>query len=186
MVDLNKVLKEHEIWIKSYGMKGKRANLSRANLSGANLSGANLSRADLSGANLFRADLSGANLSGANLSEANNLPYIPMVCPDKGAYTGYKKCKGGYIVTLTIPASAKRSSASGRKCRANKAKVKSIEREDGKPCDVTVVYSNYDDKFAYEVGKIVAVKNFDDNRWNECAPGIHHFMNKQEAINYQI
>ena len=26
--------------------------------------------------------------------------------------------------------------------------------------------------------------NFDDDRWRECAPGIHFFMNKENALNY--
>ena len=25
---------------------------------------------------------------------------------------------------------------------------------------------------------------FDTNRWNECAPGIHFFITRQEAVNY--
>ena len=52
------------------------------------------------------------------------------------------------------------------------------------PADVDVVYSNYDSSFAYRVGEIVSVDNFDTNRWNECAPGIHFFITRQEAVDY--
>ena len=35
-----------------------------------------------------------------------------------------------------------------------------------------------------ELNATVEVDNFCENRWNECAPGIHFFINRQEAINY--
>ena len=69
------------------------------------------------------------------------------------------------------------------KCRCDKAKVLDIENiKTG--LKVMEVRSNYDSKFIYRVGEIVSVDNFDDDRWNECAPGIHFFMNKESAINY--
>ena len=46
------------------------------------------------------------------------------------------------------------------------------------------VSSNYDPEFIYKVGRVVAVEDFDDNRWNECSSGIHFFVNKENAINY--
>lgn len=27
---------------------------------------------------------------------------------------------------------------------------------------------------------------FDDNRWRECAPGIHFFMDRQDAVEYEF
>jgi len=73
---INEIIKKHELWVKSEGKTGTRANLYGANLYGADLSGADLSGADLFeanlyGANLYGADLSGADLSGADLSGAN-------------------------------------------------------------------------------------------------------------------
>ena len=143
-------------------------------------------RAYLIGADLSRADLTGADLSRADLTGAINVSYIPMACPDEGEYTAYKKVRGDYIVVLYIPSDAKRSSAFGRKCRCDRAYVIRIENSDGSVADVSTVYSSYDDSFSYSVGKTVTVENFDDNRWNECAPGIHHFMNRQEAIDYDL
>lgn len=127
-----------------------------------------------------------ADLRGADLRGATNVPYVPMTCPDEGEYTAYKKVRGDYIVVLSIPSDAKRSSASGRKCRCNKANVIRIENLDGSVTDVSTVYSSYDDSFKYKVGETVTVENFDTDRWNECAPGIHHFMNRQEAVNYTL
>ena len=164
------------------------ANLRDANLSGANLRYANLRYADLSGANLSYAnlryaDLSGANLSYANLRDAEEVPYIPMVCPEEGDFIGWKRA-GDKIVKLHIPQDALRSSATTRKCRCNKAEVVEIYNIDGTIADERIVSSSYVSSFTYEVGKTVEVQDFDTNRWKECTRGIHFFINRQEAINY--
>lgn len=128
-----------------------------------------------------------ANLCNANLRGAENVPYIPMVCPEEGDFIGWKKAevKGkNVIVKLKIPASAKRSSATSRKCRCNKAKVLEIYNLDGTVTEERKCYSNYNDDFIYEVGKTVKVDDFNNDRWNECSQGIHFFINRQEAINY--
>ena len=98
-------------------------------------------------------------------------------------FIGFKKAPG-YIVVLEIPEDAKRLSATGRKCRCNKAKVLEIQNIDGTKANVTKVVSGYDSNFVYEVGKTVSVDNFCDDRWQECSPGIHFFINRQEAVNY--
>jgi hypothetical protein len=46
------------------------------------------------------------------------------------------------------------------------------------------IESNWDNNFIYKVGKTIEVKNFDENRWNECSAGIHFFMTFDEAKNY--
>ena len=74
--ELDKILENHKLWLKTNGEQGEKANLSYANLSSAdlrsaNLRSANLSSADLSYANLRSADLSSADLSYANLSYAD-------------------------------------------------------------------------------------------------------------------
>jgi hypothetical protein len=165
------------------------ADLTGADLSGADLYRANLTDADLTGANLYKADLTGANLIRANLTDANliraDLSYS-IACPEKGSFVGFKKVRGGYIVELEIPEDALRCSATSRKCRCDKAKVIAITNEDGSPSGVKTVYSKYDISFAYTVGEIVSVDNFDHDRWHECAPGIHFFITRQEAVNYYI
>lgn len=163
------------------------AELVRAYLSGADLSGADLGNANLGGADLGYADLSGANLSGANLwhtdlSCVKNL-FFPIACPEKGSFIAFKKA-GFYIVELFIPSNAKRCSATSRKCRCSKAKVISITTLSGDATTITEVHSTYDPNFIYKLGEYVEVKNFDDNRWNECSTGIHFFITRQEAVNY--
>ena len=208
-MDLKKILDEHLLWLNGEG--GSRADLRGANLFGANLSdadlpgadlscadlpgadlsGANLRDADLSGANLRGADLSGANLRNANLSGASmdqmiwdiHTVFYPLQCPDSGSYIGYKKASG-LVVELEIPADARRSSATSRKCRASKAKVLSITDINGNPAGGQVK-SNYDPDFVYTIGETVEVSDFDDDRWNECSTGIHHFITRAEAVIYE-
>ena len=176
-----------------------RANLSRVDLSGANLFGAdlfgaNLSGADLSRANLSRVDLSGANLTGANLTGAlnidtllwdSNTAFYPLQCPQTGTYTAYKKASN-LIVELEIPYDALRSSAASRKCRASKAKVISITDLEGRPAGDRVL-SDYacSPKIEYIVGQTIEIPNFDTNRWRECAPGIHHYITREEAVKHE-
>ena len=176
--ELKKVLELHKKWLNDE--KGG----ARANLCGADLREANLWGADLRGANLREANLWGANLREANLWEAKNIPFIPLVCPEKGEFIAFKKCSG-YIVELLIPADAKRCSATTRKCRASYAKVLSITTLAGEPVNTdSVTNSKYSPNIVYKVGEFVYPDEFDDNRWNECSHGIHFFINRQEAVEY--
>ena len=185
--ELQEILDKHKKWLNDED-GGERADLSDANLRGAYLIGANLRGADLSDANLrgaylSDADLSDAYLIGANLIGAKNIPFIPYACPDTGSFIGYKKANG-YIVELEILSDARRCSATGRKCRCDKAKVLSIQNMDGSVADITEVASSYNCNFVYKVGEIVEEPQFNEDRWNECSEGIHFFINRQEAVEY--
>ena len=161
------------------------AFLRDASLWNANLWCADLRDADLRDANLKYAILEGANLSGADLSGAKINFHI--ACPEKGSFIAFKKAGynyNNYIVELLIPEDARRCSATSRKCRCDKAKVLSITKIDGTSDGVDTVYSIYDETFAYKIGETVEVKDFDDNRWNECSTGIHFFLTRQEAVEY--
>ena len=166
-----------------------KANLSKANLTGANLTGADLFEANLSGANLFAANLSGGNLSKAlnidTLSWDSNTAFYPLQCPETGTYTAYKKANN-LIVELEIPYDALRSSATSRKCRASKARVISITDLAGHPAGDRVL-SDYahSPKIEYIVGQTIEIPNFDTNRWHECAPGIHHYITREEAVKHE-
>ena len=165
-----------------------RANLSEADLRGANIYGADLSEADLRGANLSEADLRGANIRGANLeyidlSKAKNVPFIPMTCPESGSFIGWKKA-GDKIIKLEILEYSRRSSSTGRKCRCDKAKVLAIENIDGTDSGLKEICSDHDSSFIYKIGEIVEEPNFCTDRFIECAPGIHFFINRGEAIEY--
>ena len=176
--ELNEILRNHKHWLREDADGWERM---RADLTGANLTRADLYGAILTGAILTRADLTGANLTGADLTRADL--YVPMACPDTGEFVGWKKASG-LIVKLKITEDADRSSATGRKCRCNKAEVLELQNLDGSKADVCSVSSSRDRNFVYTVGAVVEVTDFDKNRWNECAAGIHFFINRQEAVNY--
>lgn len=112
--ELKEILRKHKLWLENSDQQGAE-----------------------------RANLSCANLSCANLSGAKNVPFIPYACPDFGAFIGYKKAQG-LIVELEILSDAKRVSATGRKCRCDKAKVLSIQKIDGTPSMLTSVASDID------------------------------------------
>ena len=156
------------------------ANLRDANLRDADLRGANLCDADLRGANLRDADLRGADLRGANLRDAKG---CYLSCPTEGSFIGWKKASG-HIVKLRIPEDARRSSATGHKCRCDKAYVMEIQNMDGTKATEDTVRSDHDKNFVYTVGATVEVPDFDDNRWSECAPGIHFFIDRRAAVEY--
>lgn len=112
-------------------------------------------------------------------------PVIPMACPKEGEFIAYKRLYGNRIATLRIPADAKRSSAFGRKCRADKAEVIKIESLTKPEMKCKTGSGFFHRDFKYKVGKYVHPENgFDENRFKECAPGIHFFMTRQEAIDY--
>ena len=162
------------------------ANLRDANLCGADLCGANLRDANLRGADLCDANLRDANLRGANLRDANlrDAKGCYLSCPTEGSFIGWKKASG-HIVKLRIPEDARRSSATGHKCRCDKAYVMEIQNMDGTKATEDTVRSDHDKNFVYTVGATVEVPDFDDNMWSECAPGIHFFIDRRAAVEYQ-
>lgn len=183
-MNLNEILQKHEMWLEGKE-GGERADLRYTDLSGIDLTGADLRYGDLSDVDLRKANLSDADLRCADLIGIKTNIYTigySLACPEKGSFIAYKKANG-CIVELLILEDSKRSSATTMKCRCNKAKVLEIKDIDtGEKVEET--YSDYDPKFIYKVGEIVTVDNFDNNRWSECAPGIHFFMNKDNALNY--
>ena len=170
---LQEILERHRKWLYKED-DGKRADLRGAGLDGA----------DLRGANLRGADLLGADLRGAKNAELAKA--MTEIVPREGSFTGWKKavCEDGSaaIVKLEIPSDAKRSNATGRKCRCSHALVIKITDIDGKQIDAA--YSNYNNEFVYKVGMTVKADLFDDNRFNECSNGIHFFITREEARCY--
>ena len=163
------------------------ADLGDAYLGGADLRGAYLRGADLRGADLGGADLGDAYLRGADLRGAKNIPFIPLYCPSDGAFIGWKKVTNNgecYLVKLEIPEDAKRSSATGTKCRCDKAKVLEISLIGTGATATEIVNNSYTPSVTYKVGEMVYPDSFEDDRFIECTHGIHFFINKQEAIDY--
>ena len=127
-----------------------------------------------------RANLEGANLKGVNLKRAYNL--LPLaaaqtVIAPEGDLIVWKQCQGGVLVKLLIPRGAKRSNSTGRKCRADFADVLEIIGAD-------VGISQHDANVVYRVGQRVTCHKWGENRWEECAGGIHFFLTREEAEAY--
>ena len=167
------------------------ADLRDANLRGADLRGADLRDAYLRGADLRDAYLCGANLCGAYLRDAylrgvkaneSTCMFFPQ-CPVEGSFIGWKKANG-MIVKLRITESAKRSSATSLKCRCSEAEVLDIQNIDGSSANIKTVSSDRYGRFKYTIGETVKVDDFDEGRWNECSTGIHFFISREAAVQY--
>ena len=175
---LNAILQAHLLWL-----RGKK-NGERADLSGADLSGANLSCANLSGANLSGADLYCANLSGA-------FGITRTIVPEFGEFVGFKKVRlsdvRNGIAKIKIPEHAGRVSFIGsRKCRASEVLVLELTDLDGVVLSGVVGLNWYRDKPAteYRVGQTTIADKFDADARVECSHGIHFFITRQEAVDF--
>jgi hypothetical protein len=151
-----------------------------ATIAGETLYGANLCGADLYGANLCEADLCGANLRGANLREAKNIPALAaaqLAILPEGAIIGWKKCCDGVLVKIRIPETARRSNATGRKCRAEFVDVLEVigSTHDGQ------AWSLYSRDTVYRTGERVTCDRWEEDRWIECGGGIHFYLSRLEA-----
>lgn len=172
------------------GASFDRCNFENANCYGAIFRDTAFWNTNLTNVSMYEADFTNADFMKCKL---DNIKYdectcgIALACPEKGAFTAFKKAElynGDIcIVELQVPADALRSSATTRKCRVSKAKVVAVYKMDGKSVKQNA-YSMHTRSFVYKIGKMVEVKNFDENRWNECSTGIHCFITKREAEQY--
>ena len=101
---------------------------------------------------------------------------------------GYKKCMDYTIVTLEIPRGAIVFSIDGTKCRTNKAKVIAIDGAD-RAYSKHSTYSEHNRTYghmSYYVGDEFTVYNFDCKYNEECSRGIHFFLTREEAEDYEF
>ena len=103
--------------------------------------------------------------------------------PCEGSIIGWKKARApdgsDCIVKLRIPEDAKRSNASGRKCRAEYADVLEV-------IGAEYAISGRDESVKYIPGQRVTPDSYDLNRWNECSNGIHFFITREEAEAWKL
>lgn len=110
---------------------------------------------------------------------------------------GSQRINTYYLVTLSIPKSAKRSRGNSNKCRAEFVKTKKIQMlAKNRHGDYIITKEQVDEilstppgfTFApptwYKVGKKTYADEWDSNRWSTCSHGIHFFLTKEEALRY--
>lgn len=152
-------------------------NFSNASFRNAELNYSNFPFADFTAADLESAEVNFCNWSEAKFVYAQNIPKVLAAqltrCPPAGSFIGYKKLGNGTIAKLLIPEDAERSSSTGFKCRASYAIV--LEGDGTSIHDIT---------FVYKTGEKVIPSGFDKDRWQECAPGIHFYLTREEAEAY--
>lgn len=162
----------------------------QANLRNAIFDYSDLEGVWFSGAHCYNADFGNAkNMDLIHIDEYTE--HMFLRCPSEGSFIGWKKARcivDGFkrqcIIKLEIPADALRSSATTRKCRCSKAKVLDIVTVGENPMHIDCALSHWDSTFMYLVGKTVEPRSFDPNRWKECAPGIHFYLTKEEALHH--
>lgn len=253
--ELNKILDEHELWVKSCATKGKQADLSGEHLEGlafddralsqasfrgayldgakfidailvgVDFEGARLTHADFSCANAWSAnfnetnckdtvflsanlteasfegaDLDGASFAQANLTEASledtnivtaefdNTVGIYPVCPEEGEFTGWtigEDFEGTeYLFRVTVPWTARRSSGTTRRCRAEALSVDEVisldkEKSYGFPYPY-ITLKNRD--FKLRLGETSTDENFETDRFKVSSTDLYFWISKEEAL----
>jgi hypothetical protein len=99
-----------------------------------------------------------------------------IVPPVGTEFVAWKKLKDGVVCKLLIPAAAGRvGGVTGRKCRAEYVTV----------LEGTGI-SNYNPNYCYIPGQTVTAYEWDPDMRIECSGGIHFFMTKEEAEEYNF
>ena len=160
----------------------RRADIRWADIRGAKIQGADLRETDLRKADLRWTDLRWTDLRETDLRETDfyNAKGLTSTCPKSGQFTAWKKINK-CIIKLTVPWFSRRVSAYvSRKCRVELAFIEKIYDENN--TEIDSVSGSWDKTFIYKSGKYVSPKNgYDASREIECAPGIHCFINRDEA-----
>ena len=94
----------------------------------------------------------------------------------------YKRLGNGVIAELEIPRGAVFQSQYHGKCRTESARVVSITSIDGQT-SYTEGYSSFDITFKYRVGEVVRADY--DHEIKECSTGIHFFLTRYEAEQFE-
>lgn len=162
-------------------------NLQFASVS-SNFSNAILNYADVRNAHFKKSYFKNAEVNyivlvGANLENVIDFPYIPLNIPE-GEVIVWKKVKN-FIIKMKLLEDSKRSRATSNKCRCDKALVLEIQTLDGKDSGRKRILNENYSRLMYEVGKVAYSDFWDDNRWRECSNGIHFFLDRQTAVNYE-
>ena len=189
--ELNKILDEHELWVKSCATKGKQADLSGEHLEGLAFDDRALSQAsfegdDLDGASFVQANLTEANLQDTNIitAEFDNTIGIYPVCPTEGSFTGWTLAEdrngNECLVEVFIPAWADGNSGTTRRCRAEALHIESIERlkDNCILVEATLKFRDYiltEKEYVYD-------EDFEADRFKTSSTDLYFWISKEEAL----
>jgi hypothetical protein len=157
------------------------ANFNSANFNSANFNSADFRSADFNSANFYSADFNFANFRSADFK---NSIFNYRITPETGKFIGWKKAQGKIIKLEIQKAENVSGGLVGRKLRTDKVKVLEIQDKEGKKLDLKSISSDYNEKFIYNVGKIITEKDFKKDDKIECGKGIHFFITRDEAVRY--
>lgn len=186
---------------------GEKINFSNSNLSESIFTGSRFEYVNFDSVNLQKAVLKNCDMRYANFHNADcrgthfectimecsnhegiiiddNTKNYKMHCPETGPFLGYKKCFNDLLVTLLIPADARRVCSTTRPCRCDKAKVINITSMDFKEHYTEAWSLCASGDFKYTLGEYVFPDSFNPDRWMESTHGIHFWMTPEEAMAY--
>lgn len=152
----------------------------------ANLTEASFEGADLDGTSFAQANLTEANLQDTNIitAEFDNTVGIYPVCPTHGNFIGWtigEDFKGNEcLVEIFIPAWARRSSGTTRKCRTEALVVNSLERlKDGyNPFGVPLRFRDY----ILTKNEVIRDKDYEVDRFKVSSTDLYFWISKEEAL----
>ena len=156
----------------------------------ANLTEASFEGADLDGASFARANLTDANLQDTNIvtTEFDNTVGVYPVCPEEGEFTGWTLAEEfdgtEYLLRVSVPWTARRSSGTTRRCRAEALSVDEVisldtEKSYGFPYPY-ITLKNRD--FKLRLGETSTDENFEVDRFKVSSTDLYFWISKEEAL----
>jgi len=156
----------------------------------ANLTEASFEGADLDGASFVQANLTEANLQDTNIitAEFDNTVGVYPVCPEEGEFTGWTLAEEfdgtEYLLRVSVPWTARRSSGTTRRCRAEALSVDEVisldtEKSYGFPYPY-ITLKNRD--FKLRLGETIRDVNFEKDRFKVSSTDLYFWISKEEAL----
>ena len=136
-------------------------------------------------ANFGEADLTDVDFTDCCLADnavngAKGL-FIPMACPEEGAFIAWKKCQDNRIVKLMVPENALRTGGDRFSCRASEVEILDIYSENNNCAEAV----SFEDDYTFRRGETIKDKQVFDSSLLHDGAGIHFFLSRAEAENYE-
>lgn len=155
-----------------------------------NLTEASFEGADLEGTSFAQANLTEANLQDTNIvtTEFDNTVGVYPVCPEEGEFTGWTLAEEfdgtEYLLRVSVPWTARRSSGTTRRCRAEALSVDEVisldtEKSYGFPYPY-ITLKNRD--FKLRLGETSTDENFEVDRFKVSSTDLYFWISKEEAL----